>query len=116
MKRALIVAFLGLGISTAFAGGATWDPGDTQCVPNFRADKPVGYLCVKVDPKSEYIAMGLRKGDNVVEIDDQPIFDPSFKGDSTERALNLWRQLDKEDTGTMRVERGNSILLLRKKR
>lgn len=94
----------------AFASGPAWEPGETRCVPNFRDEKPVGYLCVAVDPKSEYSQIGLRRGDNVYAINGQSVFDPEFKGDNIERAIDLWQGFDKDNSGTLSVERGDQRL------
>jgi S1-C subfamily serine protease len=94
----------------ARAAGPVWESGGTRCMPNFRSGKPVGYLCVKVEPGSAYARSGLRAGDNVSEIDGKPL-----TGDF-EKSLELWAWFEKADSVSLVVERGGERLELRKQR
>lgn len=106
--------FVFLGSLNALASGATWEPGETKCLPNFRNDKPVGYLCLKVEPGSIYQKTGLRNGDNVIEINHQSVTEALGGAGGTDKVIELWREFEKNNTAILLVERGDKKLVLKK--
>ena len=93
----------------ALASGPIWEVGDTKCMPNFRNNVPVGYVCVKVEPGSIYAKTGLQKGDNVTEINGQ-----SLATAKIEEAIDLWNEFEKAVNATLLVERGEKVVTLKK--
>ena len=91
-----------------FASGPVWEPGGTKCMPNFTNDKQVGYLCVKVEAGSIYEKTGIRKGDNVTQINGQ-----SMAGE-IEKAIDLWKDFEKGSTANVEVERNGQKIHLKK--
>lgn len=118
MKNLNAVGWLALGVaiassasvlasSSAWAAGSAWEPGDTRCVPNFRADKPVGYLCVKVERGSVYDRAGVRAGDNVTRLNGESLADAH-----PDRAIDLWKEFEKQPDSTVEVERNGRLIQL----
>jgi len=103
---ALFLASVSQGV--ALASGPIWEPGGTKCIPNFRDERPVGYICVKVERGSIYAKTGILKGDNVLAIGGQ-----SMAVDS-EKAIDLWKEFEKVETTTVVVERGDKVIALQK--
>ena len=91
-----------------FASGPIWEQGGTKCMPNFRNDVPVGYLCVKVEPGSVYARTGLQKGDNVVAINGKAM------NGTVEESIDLWKDFEKMNSSTLLVERGDKKVTLNK--
>jgi type II secretory pathway component PulC len=102
------IPLLLLASPLALASGSAWETGDTRCIPNFRADRPVGYICVKVEPGSLYASTGVRKGDNVTRINGRSL------AEGTEKALDLWRDFERTRGATLEVERDGKLLTLRR--
>lgn len=104
--------FLYFAAYAAWGSRPVWEPGETKCMPNFTRDRPVGYLCVKVEPGSLYARTGLQKGDNVSHINGKSL----AGSNSIDEAIDLWKEFEKLPTATLTVERGDRTLTLKKPR
>ena len=109
-----VIAVVLLSYNSAIASGPVWEPGGTKCMPNFTHDKPVGYLCVKVEPGSIYQKVGLQKGDNVTEINGQSVVDALEGAGGSDRVIDAWKVFEKSAGATLTVQRGDIELTLKK--
>jgi hypothetical protein len=113
LRLKLIILSL-LICSDVVASGPTWEPGQTRFIPNFANDKPIGYLCVKVESGSIYEKVGLQKGDNVTEINGNSIVRPLEGAGGPDLVIDLFKEFEKDETGTILVERKKGLIRLRK--
>ena len=113
--RLCLMAVVGLLFHcVSWASGPIWEQGGTKCLPNFRNDKPVGYLCVKVASGSVYQKVGLRAGDNVTEINNHSVVEALAGADGPDSVIDFWQEFERTDLGTLVVERGDKTLTLKK--
>ena len=113
-KTFWVVIMIFLTYRLASASGAVWEQGGTKCMPNFKNNKPVGYLCVKVEPSSIYQKTGLQKGDNVIEINGQSVVSAFFGRGGSDRVIDMWKDFEKFDGPTLVVQRADVTLTLKK--
>jgi type II secretory pathway component PulC len=90
----------------AFADNFEWNSGKTELSPNLKYRTFVGYYVDKVESGSVYDKIGLKSGDNVVEVNDTALTDPK-------QAVEQFKLFD-ASPDSLTVERGDKQIKLKK--
>jgi type II secretory pathway component PulC len=104
----IVLMFAAFSGTQTQAAGPIWEAGGTKCVPNFRKDVQVGYLCTRVEAGSLYAKTGLLSGENITAINGRSLVT------SIDAAIDLWQEFERAPNSTLTVERDGKLIELKK--